>query len=104
MACWMWQGMSRNGLEAFGASILTQRVSQRRHGAKTSKRWEPDTACSGVAHSTVSAGTCDVVPRPPHPCQQTASEADGVLRLSSRREVVIMAVVLHEEAPCPTRG
>ena len=31
-------------------------------------------------------------------------EADGALRLSSRGEVGIMAGVLHEEAPCPTRG
>jgi hypothetical protein len=62
MACWMWRGVSGNGLEACGASILTQRVSQRRHGAKTSKRREPDTACSGAVHSTVSAETCDVTP------------------------------------------
>jgi hypothetical protein len=41
---------------------------------------------------------------PPHPCQQTAIEADGALRLSSRGEIVIIAVVLHDEAPCPTRG
>src|SRR5262249_46502454 len=44
------------------------------------------------------------VPMPPHPCQQTAIEAGGALRLSSRREGGIMAVVLHDEAPCPTRG
>ena len=40
----------------------------------------------------------------PHACQQTALEADGALRLSSRGEVGIMAGVLHDEALCPTRG
>ena len=44
------------------------------------------------------------VPMPPHACQQTALEADGALRLSSRGEVGIMARVLHDEALCPTRG
>jgi hypothetical protein len=41
---------------------------------------------------------------PPYSCQETAIEANGALRLSSCGEVGIMAVVLHDEAPCPTRG
>jgi hypothetical protein len=41
-------------------------------------------------------------PSPPHPCSQTATDADGALRLSSRRKVGIMAGVLHDEAPGPT--